>query len=84
MCSRHPYAARLWADERGISSVEYALLCAMVAGGIIMAADMLSDAVSDQMNAIADVFAENTCGNSGGGDGTGGDGGTGQGGANTC
>ena len=76
--------ARLWPDESGISSVEYALLLAFIGGGIIMAADELSDAVANQMEDTAAQFAEDTCGNDGGGDGTGGDGGTGGGGANTC
>ncbi len=43
----------LWNDESGISSVEYALLLAFVAAGIILAADQLSDAVSGEMNEAA-------------------------------
>ncbi len=39
----------LWNDESGISSVEYALLLAFVAAGIILAADQLSNAVSNEM-----------------------------------
>lgn len=42
-----------WADESGISSVEYALLLAFVGGGIILAADSLATAVADQMNDTA-------------------------------
>ncbi len=38
-------------DESGISSVEYALLLAFVAGGIIVAAEALSTAVTGQMTA---------------------------------
>ncbi len=41
--------ARLWADESGISSVEYALLLAFVAAGIILGAEVLSDAVQQEM-----------------------------------
>jgi Flp pilus assembly pilin Flp len=41
--------ARLWSDESGISSVEYALLLAFVAAGIITAAELLSNAVSNEM-----------------------------------
>ena len=63
------FLARLWSDENGISSVEYALLLAFIASGIIVAAAM---------------FDDDTCGNDGSGDGTGGSGGTGQGGLNTC
>ncbi len=40
---------RLWADESGISSVEYALLLAFVAAGIILGAEVLSEAVEGQM-----------------------------------
>ena len=40
---------RLWKDESGISSVEYALLLAFVAAGIIAAAGALSDAVQNEM-----------------------------------
>ncbi len=41
--------ARLWADESGISSVEYALLLAFVGGGILLGAEELADAVADKM-----------------------------------
>ena len=43
----------LWNNESGISSVEYALLLAFVAAGIIVAADSLSNAVSNQMEEAA-------------------------------
>ena len=39
----------LWADESGISSVEYALLLAFVAGAIIVGAEELATAVADQL-----------------------------------
>ncbi len=81
------YLVRLWKDENGISSVEYAMLLAMIAGGIVMGADMLSNAVSNEMNDTAALFDDDGgdgCGNDGSGDGTGGDGGSGQGGDNTC
>lgn len=47
------FLMELWRDESGISSVEYALLLAFVAAGIILAADLLSQAVSNEMNAAA-------------------------------
>ena len=47
------FLSNLWKDESGISSVEYALLLAFVAAGIILAADALSNAVSNEMNAAA-------------------------------
>ncbi len=84
MSAAKRFLARLWFDECGISSVEYALLLAFVAAGIIMGAEVLSGAVSNEMTDTAALFAEDTCGNDGSGDGTGGDGGTGGGGDNTC
>ena len=47
------FLAGLWKDKSGISSVEYALLLAFVAAGIIVAADALSDAVSNEMTQAA-------------------------------
>ena len=40
-------------NREGISSVEYALLLAFVAAGIIVAADSLSNAVSNEMEQSA-------------------------------
>ncbi|MFQ5775135.1 MAG: hypothetical protein ACE5GS_11505 [Kiloniellaceae bacterium] len=48
--------AALGRDRAGLSSVEYALLLAVVAGGIVLAVDQLSDAVGDQMNETADCI----------------------------
>ena len=79
MCN---FLSNLWNDESGISSVEYALLLAFVASGIIVSADSLSNAVSNEMTETADLI--DGCGNNGGGNGTGGTGGSGQGGSNTC
>ena len=45
--------AKLWNDESGISSVEYALLLAFVAAGIIAAAETLSNAVQNEMTDTA-------------------------------
>ena len=44
---------KLWTDESGISSVEYALLLAFIAAGIITAAGVLSQAVSNEMTQAA-------------------------------
>ena len=60
------------------------MLLALIAGGIMMAADLLSGAVSNEMTEAAGWLDDDPCGNQGGGDGTGGDDGTGQGGDNTC
>ncbi len=45
--------AGLWRDESGISSVEYALLLAFIAVGIITAAELLSNAVKNEMTEAA-------------------------------
>jgi pilus assembly protein Flp/PilA len=47
------YFTKFWNDESGISSVEYALLLAFVAAGIITAAGTLSDAVEGEMEDAA-------------------------------
>ena len=78
------FLARFWSDHGGISSVEYALLLAFVAAGIIGAAGELSNAVENEMTDTAALFDDDACGNDGTGDGTGGSGGSGQGGSNTC
>ncbi len=49
MCKTSKFFTRLWNDESGISSVEYALLLAFVAAGIIAAAELLSNAVENEM-----------------------------------
>ncbi len=43
----------LWTDESAISSVEYALLLAFIAAGIITAAELLSNAVENEMSDTA-------------------------------
>jgi Flp pilus assembly pilin Flp len=50
------FLTKLWKDESGISSVEYALLLAFVAAGIIAAASNLSDAVQGEMNNAAECI----------------------------
>lgn len=52
-------AAAMWKDESGISSVEYALLLAFVAGAIVVAAEELSVAVSDEMTDTANCISGN-------------------------
>ena len=55
------FLVRLWTDESGISSVEYALLLAFVAAGIILGAEALSDAVEAEMfEAAACIEGTNT------------------------
>ncbi len=53
--------ARLWNDESGISSVEYALLLAFVAAGIIVAAETLGNAVQNEMTDTATCIETGTC-----------------------
>ena len=43
-------------DERGIASVEYALLLAFIAGGIILGAETLSSAIDDEFTETAAKF----------------------------
>ena len=53
----------LWSNESGISSLEYALLLAFVAGGIINAAESMSNAVGNEMTEAASCIETNgaTC-----------------------
>ena len=51
------FFTKLWNDESGISSVEYALLLAFVAAGIIAAAGTLSNAVQNEMTSTAACIA---------------------------
>ena len=43
----------LWADESGISAVEYVLLLALIGGAIILGASELGIAVEGQLNDTA-------------------------------
>jgi len=51
------FLMKLWKDESGISSVEYALLLAFIGGGIILAADALGEAVQNEMEDTADCIS---------------------------
>ena len=59
MCKTGKFFTRLWNDESGISSVEYALLLAFVAAGIIAAAELLSNAVENEMCDTANLIEGN-------------------------
>jgi Flp pilus assembly pilin Flp len=65
------HLVRLWADDSGISSAEYALLLAFIGGGVIMAVDSLSTAVSDELFKTAACFDGVADANGGQGGGTG-------------
>ncbi len=54
------FLTKLWNDESGISSVEYALLLAFVAGGIIIGAATLSTAVQTEMESAATCIGDGT------------------------
>ncbi len=54
------FLSNLWNDESGISSVEYALLLAFVAAGIITAAELLSNAVQNEMTTTATCIETGT------------------------
>ena len=50
------FLAKLWSDETGISSVEYALLLAFIAAGVAIAADQLGGAVEAEINGTANCI----------------------------
>ncbi len=56
------FLAKLWNDESGISSVEYALLLAFVAAGIILGAETLSNAVEQEMFDAAQCIQQGSSG----------------------
>ncbi len=56
------FMTKLWQDESGISSVEYALLLAFVAAGIITGAELLSTAVEGEMTSVASCIELGTVG----------------------
>ncbi len=53
MTRMRDFLNELWTDESAISSVEYALLLAFIAAGIITAAELLSNAVENEMKDAA-------------------------------
>ncbi len=55
MYGPNQYLARLWNDECGISSVEYALLLAFVVSGIMVAAETLGNAM------VSEISDSRTC-----------------------
>lgn len=50
------FLKELWADDSAISSVEYALLLAFIAAGIITAAGLLSNAVENELTNTAECI----------------------------
>ncbi len=74
-------------DRRGATAAEYALLLALIAGGLALSAAVLGESISGAMNNTSALLdpteqaGQSGCGNSGGGTGFGGGngGGSGQG-----
>ncbi|MEM7226767.1 MAG: Flp family type IVb pilin [Pseudomonadota bacterium] len=48
-------------DHSGISSVEYALLLALVASGIVIAALALGTSIASEFNEAADCVSQDLC-----------------------
>ena len=53
MTRMREFLNNIWADKKAISSVEYALLLAFIAAGIIASAELLSNAVSNELGNAA-------------------------------
>jgi Flp pilus assembly pilin Flp len=71
-------------SRRGATAAEYALLLALIAGGLALSAAVLGKSISDTMNDTSALIEQSGCGNNGGGTGFGGGngGGAGQGAGN--
>ena len=50
------FMVNLWRDESGISLVEYALLLAFIAAGVVFAAELLGNAVSAEIEDAANCI----------------------------
>ena len=62
MSKTRNFLAKLWNDESGISSVEYVLLLAFIAAGIILGAEVLADSVEGELvQAASCVEGTGTC-----------------------
>ena len=68
-------------DRCGATAAEYALLLALVSGGLALSAAGLGESISNSMNETSALLEQSGCGNNGQGTGFGGGhgGGTGQG-----
>lgn len=71
-------------DGRGATAAEYALLLALIAGGLALSAAVLGESISDTMNETSALLEQSGCSNNGRGTGFGGGngGGNGQGAGN--
>ncbi len=73
-------------SRRGATAAEYALLLALIAGGLALSAAVLGESISDTMNETSALIERSGCSNNGGGTGFGGGngGGAGNGRGNSC
>lgn len=49
--------SQIWADTRGISAVEYALLLSMIAAGLVLSVDRLSESIEGEIFETAACLA---------------------------
>ncbi len=66
-------------DGRGATAAEYALLLALIAGGLALSAAVLGESISGAINNTSALIEQSGCSNNGGGTGFGGGNGGGQG-----
>ena len=55
------FLTSFWEDESGLTSVEYALLLAFVAAGIIVSVGTLSDAVEGELTSAGTCVSTGNC-----------------------
>lgn len=53
------FAGRLWSDQNGASAAEYALILAIIGGGIAIAALALGNSISIAVNNMATCLSSN-------------------------
>jgi Flp pilus assembly pilin Flp len=71
--------ARFLRSRRGATAAEYALLLALISGGLALSAVVLGESISDTMNDTSALFEQSGCDNNGRGTGFGGGNGNGKG-----
>lgn len=74
------FGSRLASDQRGVSAMEYALIVAMIALGIVGSLDRMGSSSAKGFNEVAEAFpGDGGGGNGGGNGGNGGGNGNGKG-----
>lgn len=66
-------------DQRGAAAAEYAILLALIAGGLALSVTVLGQSISDSMTNTSELLNQSDCDNNGRGTGFGGGNGGGQG-----